>query len=105
MSRNHSTNVVPSAGTTRIGALVPSEVVDHDSNVTVLVQGARATRAGARCRGRAVVLSDVVEFTILQEGLMSNYFKTSSQPTCTYPVIPGTSTAGIGALVAREDID
>lgn len=77
--------IVPSASTIGISALVSGEIVDHDTSVAFVVERASAAGARAGSGGGAIILSNVEQLTI--------------------PVVPGTSAIGIGALVAREDVD
>lgn len=47
MESSTTTHVVPSAGSRGIGTLVSSELVDKDTSVTILVDGAAAASGGA----------------------------------------------------------
>jgi len=76
---------VPGAGAARVGALVPSEVVDQHAGAVGQVQRTGAARAGAR-RGRGAVGLRLV----LQRAIL---------------VIPGACAIGIGTLVPGEKVD
>lgn len=67
LSSNHRevTYVIPGAGTVRVGALVASEIIDHDTAVAMIVEWAGTAAAWARCRRWTVVLSYILQLAVL----------------------------------------
>jgi len=77
---------VPGAGAARVRALVEVELADVRTRAVVEVQRTRAVfSCGARLRGWAVTLGDILEFTRL--------------------VGPGAGTVRVRTLVTLEDVD
>ncbi|KAK7696518.1 hypothetical protein QCA50_001176 [Cerrena zonata] len=103
--KSKPTYIIPSARSVGIGALVSGKVVDHDTNVPIVIERADAPGTRAPGRRRAIVLSDIVQLAILLWDDSSGQSAVGSEYFCTYLAVPGTCALRIGALITRENVD
>ena len=89
----------------RVCALVPSELIDQDADIAVIVSGAAAAAGLATSRDAgAVSLGSVLEGTALQRRSSVSITIVRHAQT-THLIVPGACTVGVSALESGEDVD